>query len=160
MKNSSLPQLILGGVIAKRLQGSGHAGIVVKDAEGFGDYAENLDEITELADKPTDKTGFARRFNGLDKNILELFEQTKDAFIEVDEDKARAAYGYEKTIAKGCDKILEQLAHSKLSVSQTVCFTPITRHFKRIVAHLVNIATSVVLPLSVLDCSDERKAND
>ena len=62
--------------------------------------------------------------------------------------------------SQGCDKIVEQLVHSDLSVNEAVCFTLIARHFKRIVAHLVNIATSVVLPLSELDYFDERRAND
>ena len=62
----------------------------------------------------------------------------------------------EKKIAKDCDHIVERLAQSNLSVNQAVCFTLVARHFKRIMAHLVNIATSVVLPLSDLDYFDER----
>jgi len=41
-----------------------------------------------------------------------------------------------------------------------VCFALIAKHFKRIVAHLVNIATSVILPLSDLDYFDERRKNE
>ena len=41
-----------------------------------------------------------------------------------------------------------------------VCFALVARHFKRIMGHLVNIATSVVLPLSDLDYFDERKTNE
>ncbi len=125
---------------------------VVKDAERLGDYDKNLYEVTELLEKPIDRALFTEYFDGIDKDILALFEQTDDAFIGADEDKTKAAWGYEKRITKGCDKIIEQLAHNELSVNLAVCLTPVARHFKRIVAHVVNLATSVVLPLSELDC--------
>ena len=133
---------------------------VVKDAERLGDYSKNLYEVTELLVQPIEKELFSEYFDELDRKILGLFQQTKKAFIEADEDLARSAWEYEKTIAKGCDKIVERLAQSNLPVNQAVCFTLVARHFKRIVAHLVNIATSVVLPLSDLDYFDERRNED
>ena len=133
---------------------------VVKDAERLGDYAKNLYEVTELLAKPLDRTLFNQHFDDIDKDILALFEQTKEAFIEADEEKARLAWDYEKRIAKGCDRIVEQVAKSDLSVNEAVCFALIARHFKRIVAHLVNIATSVILPLSDLDYFDEKRHDE
>jgi two-component system alkaline phosphatase synthesis response regulator PhoP len=53
----------------------------------------------------------------------------------------------------------ELIAKSSLSVNEAVCLALMARHFKRIVAHLTNIATSVILPLSDLDYYDERRAN-
>jgi phosphate transport system protein len=133
---------------------------VVKDAERLGDYSKNLYEVTELLARPIERELFSEYFDELDKKILALFQHTKEAFIDADEDQARSAWEYEKTIAKGCDKIIERLAQSNLPVNQAVCFTLVARHFKRIVAHLVNIATSVVLPLSDLDYFDERRADE
>ena len=133
---------------------------VVKDAERLGDYSKNLYEVTELLTGPIDCAVFSEYFDELDKKILALFQQTKKAFIDADENQARSAWEYEKTIAKGCDHIVERLAQSNLTVNQAVCFTLVARHFKRIVAHLVNIATSVVLPLSDLDYFDEKRNKD
>jgi len=130
---------------------------VVKDAERVGDYCKNLYEVTELLERPIDRSLFSQYFDDLDAEILTLFDQTKDAFIEADEDKARSAWTYEKKIAKGCDHILTQIAKSSLSVNEAVCLAMVARHFKRIVAHLVNIATSVILPISELDYFDERR---
>jgi len=129
---------------------------VVKDAERLGDYSKNLFEVTELLEKPLDRTLFTQYFDQLEKEIATLFKSTKEAFINADEDKAKSAWDYEKNIAKTCDRIVQQLAESNISVNEAVCFTLIARHFKRIVAHLVNIATSVILPLSDLDYFDER----
>ena len=88
--------------------------------------------------------------------IPTLFGQTKGAFMEGDEDKAGSAWDYEKRIAKGCDKIVADVARSDLSVNEAVCLALVARHFKRIVADLVDITTSVILPLSDLDYFDER----
>jgi phosphate uptake regulator len=133
---------------------------VVKDAERLGDYCKNLYEVTELLEKPIDKSVFSQYFNGLDKDILELFECTKEAFIEAEKSKAESAWNYEHRIAIRCDRILREIAKSNLSVNEAVCFVLIARHFKRLVAHLTNIATSVLLPLSDLDYFDERRADE
>lgn len=129
---------------------------VVKDAERLGDYSKNLYQVTELLQKPIDRPLFAEYFGELDADILTLFEQTRQAFIDADEDKARSAWDYEKRIAKLCDGVVEKAANSQLPVNQAVCLALMARHLKRIVAHLVNIATSFILPLSDLDYYDER----
>ena len=133
---------------------------VVKDAERLGDYSKNLYEVTELLEKPVSRDLFTQYFDGIDKEILALFGQTKEAFIDADEDKARLAWDYEKRLAKGCDEIIERISKSNLSVNEAVCFVLTARHFKRLVAHLANIATSVILPLSDLDYFDERTVQD
>jgi len=130
---------------------------VVKDAERLGDYCKNLYEVTELIAEPVDQQLFTNYFKEIDKDIMKLFEQTKKAFIEADEDMARLTWDYEKRIAKDCDRIVANLAQSDLSVNEAVCFVLIARHFKRLAAHLVNIATSVILPLSDLDYFDEKR---
>jgi len=130
---------------------------VVKDAERLGDYSKNLYEVTQLLAEPIDCALYSEYFDEMDKDIMVLFQQTKKAFIDAEEEQARSAWKHETKVAKGCDKVVERLAQSNLTVNQAVCFTLIARHFKRIVAHLVNIATSVVLPLSDLDYFDERR---
>lgn len=130
---------------------------VVKDAERLGDYAKNLLEVSEYLEKPIDKNVFAEYFDQLDQKVLELFNQTKQAFIETDLDIASSTWDYRLKIGKKCDEIVKRLAHSDLSVNEAVCFALIARHFKRITSHLTNIATSVVLPLSDLDFFDEKR---
>jgi phosphate uptake regulator len=129
---------------------------VVKDAERLGDYCKNLYQVSEFLQKPIDRTLFDNYFDGLDKDILDLFGRTKDAFIDADEEKAKSTWDYHIRINKNCDKILEKLAHSDISVNEAVCFALTARYFKRTVSHLVNIATSVILPLSDLDYYDEK----
>jgi len=131
---------------------------VVKDAERLGDYAKNVYEVTELLVKPIDRATFERYFNDIDKDIAALFTQTKEAFMESDDHKAASTFDIEKRLAKRCDRIVEELAKSDLTVNEAVCYTLIARYFKRVIAHLVNIATSVILPVSDLDYFDEQRS--
>ncbi len=130
---------------------------VVKDAERLGDYSKNLYEVTGLLQKPIDRSVFSQYFGELDKDILTLFRQTKEAFMEADRSKAESSWNDEHRLAIQCDRIVKQVVKSNLSVNEAVCFVLIARHFKRLVAHLVNIATSVILPISDLDYFDEKR---
>ncbi len=133
---------------------------VVKDAERLGDYCKNLYYVSKLLEKPIDKSKFSQFFENMDEEILTLFATTKEAFIESDEAKANLSWQYERKIAKKCDSIVEKLSKSNLSVNEAVCFTLISRYFKRLTAHLTNIATSVILPISDLDYFDERRKEE
>jgi phosphate transport system protein len=133
---------------------------VVKDAERLGDYAKNLHEAVELLERPLDIQVFRRYFGDLDREIQDLFKLANEAFVESDETKAQMVWGYENKISKWCDNVVVELARSDLSVNEAVCFTLIARYFKRFSAHLANIATSVVLPLSELDYFDEKRTRE
>lgn len=130
---------------------------VVKDAERLGDYCKNLFEVTQLLKGPMNKGKYQALFDEIHKDILELFAQTNEAFVESDEKKAGLAWDKERKIVKRCDEIIEKLSKSDFSVNEAVTFTLIARYFKRIAAHLTNIATSVILPISELDYFDERR---
>jgi phosphate uptake regulator len=130
---------------------------VVKDAERLGDYAKNLYEAIEMLERPLDVQIFRRYFDNLDQEIEGLFQLSNEAFVESDETKADMVWGYENKISKWCDNVVVELAKSDLSVNEAVVFTLIARYFKRFSAHLANIATSVVLPLSDLDYFDEKR---
>jgi phosphate uptake regulator len=130
---------------------------VVKDAERLGDYCKNLYEVTELLAKPVDRELFTKYFDGIEKDILTMFDLTEKAFIEADEEKARLTWDYKTRLTKDCNRIVTELAKCDLSVNEAVCFVLVARYFKRLIAHLVNIATSVILPLSDLDYFDEKR---
>lgn len=129
---------------------------VVKDSERIGDYCKNLYEVTELLEKPLDIGKFRQLFNDLDKEIIDEFTKTRDAFKNSDEKLARDVLDIEIAIVRRCDEILKKLASSRLDTNEAVCFTLIARYFKRIVAHLANIGSSVILPISDLDFFDEK----
>jgi len=129
---------------------------VVKDAERLGDYSKNLLEVSDLLKGGINLEKYRQMFGDTEEKITELFVQTKEAFIDSDEDKATKSWEDKKAIAQLCDDVIKQLAQGNLPANEAVCFTLIARFFKRLTAHLTNIATSVVVPLSELDYFDER----
>ncbi len=131
---------------------------VVKDGERLGDYCKNLCEVAELLTEPVDKTHFREYFGELDTDIIDLFARTKSAFLDADEQQARGAWEVENRLAKFCDSIIDRLAVARLSTNRAVCYALIARHFKRMVAHLANIATATILPLSDIDYFDEQRS--
>ncbi len=130
---------------------------VVKDAERLGDYAKNLFEVTTILDGPLDKENYQRLFDTTGQDLEKLFNTTKEAFIESDEKKAACAWDYEKKVVKRCDEIIVEVAKSNLAVNTAVSFALIARYFKRIAAHLTNIATSIIVPLDQLDYFREKR---
>jgi len=129
---------------------------VVKDAERIGDYCKNLFEITDLLDKPLRRERFEELFDRIDKKILEEFEKTQKAFMESDEKLAKEILYLERGVVKSCDDIVKKLAKGNLSTNEAVCLTLLARYFKRVAAHLANIGSSVILPVSDLDFFDEK----
>lgn len=129
---------------------------VVKDAERVGDYCKNLFEIIGFLDKPLERDRFKELFGDIDKKILEVFEKTQKAFIESDEKTAKEILLVERKVVKDCDDIVKKLAKSNISTNEAVCLALLARYFKRVAAHLANIGSSVILPVSDLDFFDER----
>ena len=129
---------------------------VVKDAERLGDFSKNLLEVCKFFEKPINKQNYSHLFGNIDKEISDLFKETKKAFIDSDENTALKTWEYKREITKKSEDILQKLAKGNLSVNEAVCFTLIARYYKRVAAHLTNIATSVIVPLSDLDYFDER----
>lgn len=129
---------------------------VVKDAERLGDYSKNIFEVWEMLKRPLDQTLYKKFFNELDIKLLDLFTKTQQAFIDSDETAAQQVLTQERDIVRSCDQTVSKLAASSLGVNEAVCFTLLARYFKRIAAHLTNIASSVVLPISNLDFFDEK----
>ena len=114
--------------------------------------------MIDLLEKPIDPKTFEDYFDGIQGDIMTLFVDTKKAFVEEDNNKAKETHKLESQLVKQCDDILVKLANSNLSINEGVCYALIARYFKRIAAHLVNISTSVILPISQLDYFDEKKA--
>ena len=129
---------------------------VVKDGERIGDYAKNLLEVSKFKKTSLDKKLYSKLFGEIHDRLLEMFDKTNTAFVQSDRKIAEDLWVSERELAKRCDSIIEDLAVNSTNANQAICFVLIARYFKRIAAHLTNIATSVILPISELDFFDEK----
>ena len=84
-------------------------------------WAKNLFEVSTLIAAPLDKEKYLSLFNNIEVEISQLFEQTKQAFIESNEDEAVKSWESKKEITKRCDGIIEKLAkRHKTTISKTL----------------------------------------
>ena len=124
---------------------------VVKDAERLGDFSKNLFEVRYLMGGPMDAEAYKTLFDGIDNDIVELFNTTREAFIESDEEVAKGTWARQRRIKARCSDVIYKVAKSDMRANEAVCFALIARYFKRITSHLTNIATAVIVPLDRLD---------
>lgn len=124
---------------------------VVKDAERLGDFAKNLYEASILLVNPLSQETYNGLFGDIEQEILELFDLSIQAFIESDEEKARATWHHQRKIKRRCDAAIYNVSRSNLSVNEAVILALTARYLRRIASHLTNISTSVIVPLTDLD---------
>ena len=128
---------------------------VVKDGERIGDYIKNLHEIGDMMPENVDLGLYQRHLAGPSSAIAELFEQTKLAFLESDEEMAGKVIKKAKAEGRNHEKMIREVTTSNLATNDAVCLVLVLRFFKRIVAHMSNIASTVVMPIDMIDFYDE-----
>ena len=127
---------------------------LVKDAERIGDYVKNLYEVHQI--HALDREVYDRYYDGVRTQVKGLFGRVREAFRESNPGMAHAAISAGRETMRHCEAKIRQIATEERSVPEAVALVLIGRHYKRIIAHLVNIATSVVMPADRLDYYDEK----
>jgi phosphate uptake regulator len=129
---------------------------VVKDVERVGDYAKNLYDLAkygvdfEVGDDREELFGFCEAVGRLIDDAAEVFSsrdvekanrliEKADGFLDEYDRRVRAAYASEGPAAD--------------AVARALYF----RYLKRITAHVMNLMTSLVMPIDRLDYYDEAK---
>jgi phosphate transport system protein len=128
---------------------------VVKDAERIGDYVKNLHEIADMMPDNPDRRIYADHLSAPAAAIAALFKQTRQAFLESDAEDAGKVIKYAKAEGKEYENMIRAITTSNLGTQDAVCLVLILRFFKRVVAHMSNIASTVVMPRDMIDFYDE-----
>jgi phosphate transport system protein len=131
---------------------------LVKDVERMGDYIKNISEVGELG-------GGAIPEGALRTELAEIVEIAMVMMADVpaiigsqDRERAHELLQEGKDAGRRCDRLLIELAKSDFDAAQTTSMVLLTRFYKRMGGHLLNILTSVVMPLHKVDFYDERAA--
>jgi phosphate uptake regulator len=128
---------------------------VVKDAERIGDYIKNLHEVADMMPADPDRDLYRRWLAGPAATITELFVQTRQAFADSDEEAAGKVIKTAKAEGRAHEDMIREITTSDIATHDAVCLVLILRFFKRVVAHMANIATTVVMPIDMIDFYDE-----
>jgi phosphate uptake regulator len=123
---------------------------VVKDAERVGDYGKNLFDLAELA--PHTPSGEHRDcLVDLKDRISRLMASSREIFDAEEQQEATELIVEAKRIEDVCDEKVRELIRGAAGSDMAPTYVLAYRYFKRVVAHVRNIASSVVQPLHKLD---------
>ena len=128
---------------------------VVKDAERIGDYIKNLHEVGEMMPENPDRALYRDRLAEPAEEIAAIFDQCRQAFVESDEETAGRVIKRAKALGREFEDMIREITTSQLGTQDAVCLVLVLRFFKRLVAHASNIATTVVMPIDLIDFYDE-----
>jgi Na+/phosphate symporter len=127
---------------------------IVKDIERIGDYAKNL------VDLALDGANFgtvedAAEWRRLQAEISSYIGDSANAFSSRESRTSRRLLAHGDRLLDVCDDAVSALVRGNDSGSQPVARALAYRYLKRVVAHLMNLLSAVVMPLDKLDYFDE-----
>lgn len=120
-------------------------GIVI-DIERVGDYTTNILELARVANIELHVSILENELTEIEYEIEHLFDVVSNAFEEYDKEAAESVIN--KKLTGRCEALLRRLITEDigLNVQTAVIAALYIRYLKRIAAHLLNIATSLVQP--------------
>ncbi|MBU1078815.1 MAG: hypothetical protein KKH98_16085 [Spirochaetes bacterium] len=125
---------------------------ITKDAERIGDYCKNIFQCFNLLKgKFTPKNKYYKPLKEIGMKILPLNEKTTRAFKKFDGKIASDIIDDGYKLERKCDELVADITRSKLSANEAVVMAMTARFFKRIIAHMCNIASSIVYPVHKID---------
>ena len=125
-----------------------------KDIERIGDYCKNLFEIAETGNtfaKGDDLDSYIELRNDIGKLIVYL----QSCLALDDESKVQDLITLGSSISSNIDEKITALLEDKEKIQYPVATTLFFRYLKRIVSHIVNAATALIMPTDQIDYLDE-----
>jgi phosphate transport system protein len=129
---------------------------VVKDVERIGDYAKN---IFDVAARGTDLSDAADRetLTGYRDRISSMISEASAIFADDDRDEAQRFIRDADILLDEFDQHVSELVVTEHPGKEAVPRALLYRYYKRIVAHLMNLLSAVVMPLDRLDSYGEER---
>jgi phosphate uptake regulator len=133
---------------------------LVKDAERLGDYAKDLTEVHETSgmsagDLPQGE--LHTELKRISEEIDDLSAQVPEVYKQGDRAHAQQLARDGKRVSRACDQLLKQIAASDVNAGLALDLALAARYYKRIAGHLLNLLSSVLVPLHKLDYLDEER---
>jgi phosphate uptake regulator len=124
---------------------------IVKDAERIGDFAKNVFDLSMLQAKIDD--AYKEDLVRIKDATSRLLAKSRNVYETQDANGARAFITECEELQSRCEEKVRELC---MASGENVAATAMTyRYMKRVLAHSMNIITSVVMPLDRLDYYDE-----
>ena len=131
---------------------------LVKDVERIGDYAKNLTEVHDFRPDPLPEDDIIAELREIRNSVETVFGDARTAFIHSDRERTVELIQDGRDTAQRCEALIILVARSDYGAETTTAVVLGTRYYKRIVSHVLNVLSSVVMPLHKLDYYDEDVA--
>jgi phosphate uptake regulator len=131
---------------------------IVKDAERIGDYAKNIFDLANAGVNLSDALDVDTLIGYRDR-VSSLIGEAARVFGERDAEAAHRMLQEGDPLLDEFDELVLQQLESDRGAREAVPRALLFRYLKRITAHLMNILTSLVMPIDRLDYYDEDKAD-
>ena len=128
---------------------------LVKDVERIGDYSKNLSELPDMGQVVFPDDDLTHELLEIRQGIEGAFEAALEVFESSDQEKAIALIRQGRDVAHRCDALIGRIAKNTYDASTTTVLVLATRYYKRIGGHVLNVLSSVVMPLHKVDYYDE-----
>jgi len=128
---------------------------LVKDVERIGDYAKNLSELVEIHPDPLPEDELSAELREIRARVEEMFTSTIAAFEARDAEAAMDLIRGGRADAHRCDALLVRVSRGPHPAATTTALVLALRYYKRIGGHLLNVLSSMVMPLHKVDFFDE-----
>lgn len=129
---------------------------IVKDVERIGDYAKNLAEVHDEGGAAVPDDALGAELRDLRAIVEDIFGRVSGVFANSNADQASAMIERGRDVNRRCDALIAEVARSDYDAATTMSMILGARYYKRIESHLLNVLSSVVMPLHKLDYYDER----
>lgn len=130
---------------------------LVKDVERLGDYAKNLSEVVDLYTGDLPEDDIVSELREIRAGVEEALLAMSRVLAESDRDTAFTLIHQGKDLAKRADGLLTRIARSSYDAGKVSALVLGARYYKRIGGHVLNLLSSVVMPLHKIDYYDERE---
>jgi phosphate uptake regulator len=130
---------------------------LVKDVERIGDYAKNLAEAPELNQQPLPDDDIVTELKEIRAGVETAFAATAQVFTSSDRERAMALIRQGRDLTHRCEALILRISRSEYRADLAAATILGSRYYKRIGAHVLNILSSVVMPLHKLDYYDEKE---
>lgn len=128
---------------------------LVKDVERLGDYAKNLLELADFRPEEIPEDEIADELGSIRRGVEDGFQAASEVFATSDQDRALRLIRDGRGIAHKSDTLIERIARATYDSRTTATLILGTRYYKRIGGHLLNVLSSVVMPVHKVDYFDE-----
>ncbi len=128
---------------------------LVKDVERIGDYAKELVDLVSLTNRPLPEDELVNQLLDIRTDVETDFRACCEVIRSGDQSRAVALIRAGRAVVERCEALIQNIARSPHDAGTVAKLILSTRYYQRIAGHILNLLSSIVMPLHKIDYYDE-----